>query len=136
MQRYFLLCLMGCLLLSGGCSTLYRQQCLPGERAVISEQLYFGTAKPDGSVSAAEWSAFLARSITPRFPAGFTVLPASGQWQSNNGGIVKENSFVVSLIHAQDEAAEQAVQAIVAEYKSQFQQEAVLRVKSPVCMSL
>ena len=136
MQRYFIACLIGCLLLSSGCSTLVQRQCLPNEQMAVSEQLYFGTAKPGASVSSEEWLAFLAQTVTPRFPAGLTVWPASGQWQSADGSITKENSFVLSLVHAQDEATERAIQAVIAQYKSQFQQEAVLRVKSYACTSL
>ena len=112
------------------------QKFAPWPRIRPRKQLYFGTAKPGGSVSSEEWSAFLAQVVTPRFPAGLSVWPASGQWQSADGSITKENSFVLSLVHAQDEATERAIQAVIAQYKSQFQQEAVLRVKSYACTSL
>jgi hypothetical protein len=123
-------------LLLASCSSVGSLQCPTGQQAAVSESLYFGTAKPVGVVRQEEWSAFLSGVVTPRFPAGLTVWPASGQWQSADGAITRETSFVLNLIHPADDASERAVGAIVAEYKSRFRQEAVLRVKVHACTSL
>ena len=87
-------------------------------------------------VSPEEWANFLREVVTPRFPAGLSVWQASGQWLGADGALTKENSFIVSLIHPEEPAVEQAVQAVISEYKVRHQQEAVLRVKSVACMSL
>jgi len=130
------LLLLGCLVtLLSGCSTVHGPACTSGEQRSVSELLYFGTAKPVGVVSAADWSSFLAGAVTPRFPQGLSAWQAAGQWQSADGSLVRENSFVLNLVHPEGETAERAIQAIVAEYKSRFQQEAVLRVKSHACVS-
>ena len=59
----------------------------PGDYAdrAVSELLYFGSATPEGRVSAEDWSAFLAETVTPRFPDGLTAWPASGQWRGKAG---------------------------------------------------
>jgi hypothetical protein len=119
-----------------GCAVYDQARCLPGEKAATGEHIYFGTAKPGGTVSHEEWASYLAKSVTPRFPAGLSVWPAAGQWQSAQGGIVKEASFVLSLVYETNQSNEAAIRALVSEYKLQFQQEAVLRVKSHVCTSL
>ena len=123
-------------LLLVGCSSLQHGGCAPGEQAAVSEFLYFGTDMPSGIVSSDEWAKFLSATVTPRFPAGLTVWQASGQWQSSDGKPTREVSYVLSLIHPADAQAETAVQAIVAEYKTHFHQDAVLRVKANACMSL
>jgi Protein of unknown function (DUF3574) len=123
-------------LLLVGCSSLQHGGCAPGEQAAVSEFLYFGTDMPGGLVSSEEWTKFLSATVTPRFPAGLTVWRASGQWQSSDGNTAREGSYVLSLIHPADAQAETAVQAIVAEYKTRFHQDAVLRVKAHACMSL
>ena len=123
------------LLALAGCAGV-NPPCPAGQQRVASESLYFGTAKPVGAVTQDEWAAFLAGAVTPRFPAGLTVWPAAGQWRSADGSITRENSFVLNLVHPADDAAERAIEAIVAEYKTRFQQEAVLRVKVHACMSL
>jgi hypothetical protein len=97
--------------------------------------IYFGSAKPTGVVTSEEWAEFLRSSVTPRFPQGFSVWQAAGQWQGADGAIVREDSFVLSLVHPEDEHSEGSVRAIAAEYKSRFEQEAVLRVKSHGCAS-
>lgn len=128
--------LLGCLaVLLGGCSTVQWPACTSAEQRSVSELLYFGTAKPVGVVSADDWSSFLASVVTPRFPQGLSAWQAAGQWRSADGSLTRENSFVLNFVHTEDEAAEKAIQAIVAEYKSFFQQEAVLRIKSHVCTS-
>lgn len=124
----------GLTLLVGGCAAM-QARCAAGETAAVSEWLYFGTARPGGAVSPQEWSGFLASVVTSRFPAGLTAWPAAGQWRSADGSITKEDSFVLNLVHPGDAAAEQGVISVVAEYKTRFIQEAVLRVRSPVCTS-
>lgn len=119
-----------------GCAT-QAPACRSGEQAMVSEQLYFGTDIPGGGgrVTTEAWSGFLREAVTPRFPQGLSVWPAAGQWRGADGQVVREDSNVLVLVHAGDDTAERAVQAIVAEYKTRFRQEAVLRVKTPGCAS-
>jgi len=123
------------MLAAAGCASLRAPTCQPGEALSVSELLYFGTAKPTGTVTSEEWAEFLRVTVTPRFPRGLTTWQAAGQWTGADGAIVREASFVLSLLHADDERAESAVRSIAAEYKSRFNQEAVLRVKSHACTS-
>lgn len=117
-----------------GCASTH--SCGGGQMTAVQDLVYLGTDTPAGPVPAAAWAAFLSETVTPRFPAGFTVWPAAGQWRSANGAIVKESSFVLSLVHAGDDTAERAVRDVIETYKTHFQQEAVLRVRVPICMSL
>ena len=91
---------------------------------------------PDGVVTKQAWDAFLSSEVTPRFPQGFTVISAAGQWQGESGEIVREPSYLLSVVHPGDSESESAIKAMVATYKERFQQEAVLRVKRPACTSL
>jgi hypothetical protein len=109
---------------------------MPGEQSSVTDLLYFGTAKPNGVVTPEEWAAFLATSVTPRFPTGLTVWQASGQWTNEHGDVVREGAFVLSLVHPDDHGSETAVRALAAECKSRFNQRVVLRVKSHACVSL
>ena len=136
MLRRALLPSCGLAALLVGCSTVPGPSCAAGEQRSVSELLYFGTAKARGAVSAEEWSSFLGSVVTPRFPQGLSAWQAAGQWQSADGSLTRENSYVLNLVHPEGEAADKAIQAIVAEYKSRFQQEAVLRVKSHACISV
>ena len=102
---------------------------------MVSESLYFGTAKPDGVVSVEDWQTLLNSVVTPRFPQGLTVWQASGQWRSDAGSIVQESSYVVNIVHPDSAATDSSVTEIVKAYKAQFHQEAVLRSRSRVCVS-
>lgn len=119
-----------------GCATSGSVACHPDEKRLVSETLHFGTAKPGGgSVEATDWTRFLQESVTSRFPEGLTVWQASGQWRGANGKIVEEASHVLNLVHAGDAASERKVEEIASDYKSRFQQEAVLRTRGVVCAS-
>ena len=94
-------------------------------------ELYFGLAKPNGSeVTAEEWAQFLADEVTPRFPAGFTVIETLGQYQGDDKKIVKEKSRVLILLYEKKDRKGTGVkiEEIRAAYKKAFQQESVMRL--------
>ena len=119
----------------GGCASAPDRACAPGQQAMASELLYFGTAMPDGTVSAADWQAFVDAEVTPRFPAGLSAWPAAGQWRAGDGTLVRESSFVLNIVHAPTPPDEAALGAIVQAYKLRFHQESVLRVASAACVA-
>ena len=50
----------------------------------VDTRLYFGLGPADrvtAGISEAEWRDFLDHEVTPRFPAGLSVLDVYGQWQ-------------------------------------------------------
>jgi hypothetical protein len=118
-----------------GCASLRGHGCRSGEEFAVHESLGFGTAKPNGVVSADEWSEFLKSIVTPRFPRGLATMESSGQWRGVDGAIVREASHVLILDHPDDAASEKAVREIISTYKTRFQQEAVFRVRSAACIS-
>lgn len=117
------------------CGSMHQRVCGGEEQLALHDSLYFGTAKPNGVVTPEEWAEFLGSTVTPRFPQGFTVWHASGQWRASDGAILQEQSHILTLVHPNDELSEKAVLEIVATYKSRFQQESVLRVKARACAS-
>ena len=122
-------------LVLAACASTSPRACKGGEQVVTHDSLYFGTATPHSVVTSAEWADFLRSTVTPRFPQGFTSWEGSGQWRSASGEILREASHVVSVVHPDDESSERSVQEIIAAYKSQFRQEAVLRLKTTACAS-
>lgn len=118
-----------------GCAVISTPRCADVQQPAVYDEVYFGTAKPDGVVSTQAWTKFVDTEITPRFPGGFTLSQATGQWRSADGAIVHEPSNVLKIVHPGNELSETAVRDIVAIYKNKFQQEAVLRVRSQACVS-
>ncbi len=118
------------------CATGPPTPCRTGEHSAVGDALYFGMARPGGVVTPEEWQQFVAGEVTPRFPAGFTQWQASGQWISKDGELEREPSRVVYVVHPDDRHSEDAIHDIIERYRRQFQQEAVLRVRTTVCASL
>jgi hypothetical protein len=73
--------------------------------------------------------------VTPRFPQGIAIWRAAGQWRGDNGAVVREASYVLQLVYPSDAATDVAVTEVMTRYKTQFRQEAVLRVRTPACVS-
>jgi hypothetical protein len=115
-----------------GCAGVPPPLCSPAETqagCAIATQLFFGLSRPDGTdVSTAEWQSFLAETVTPRFPAGFTISEAEGQWRADaTAAIVRESSRILLIVHraGEDEAA---IAVLIDVYKTQFRQQSVLRL--------
>jgi hypothetical protein len=100
---------------------------LADEKPMLVTQLFFGLSiKGRGAVTRSEWTAFVRRNVAPRFPDGFTVYEAEGQWlDPASHAVVRENSKVM-IIAAQDSAAVRAKIIEVSDlYRKTFQQQSV-----------
>lgn len=94
-------------------------------------QLFFGAAIGDGGtrVDDGAWRAFVEAAILPRFPDGFTVMDAQGLWRSAaTGGVVREPSRILLVLHPDDAESNRRLDAIAADYKARFRQDSVLRL--------
>lgn len=61
--------------------------------------------------------------------------PASGQWLSASGVLQRERTFILYIVHPDTPKCEQAIREIMETYRKAFQQESVLRVRSPARLS-
>jgi hypothetical protein len=95
----------------------------------VYDWLYFGRDMQGRVISEAQWESFVAQSIAPYFPEGYTVSDASGQWRDTLGRIVREPSKVVELVHDGHTERRAAIKDIINAYKLQFSQESVLLVE-------
>ena len=85
-------------------------------------QLLFGRNVEDQvRVSEAEWSDFVAREVTPRFPDGFTVVDAAGQWRdARRGSILHEGSKLIEIVLPGGSDDRVKIEAIAEAYKHRF----------------
>jgi hypothetical protein len=100
----------------------------------IRTELYFGRNISGGrEVSRKDFDRFLSEFISPRFPAGLTVLSGRGQFLNSGGEIERERSVVLILLYpvAVRKEKEGKIEEIREEYKLRFQQQSVLRVDNP-----
>jgi hypothetical protein len=117
------------------CVSPQQLRCHGGEQLAVEDALFFGTQKPNGVVTNEEWARFLQDVVTPRFPRGLTVSDASGQWLSANGSPVRELTHILHLVHPDDAANDALLAKVISEYKAQYDQESVLRVKVKACIA-
>lgn len=99
-------------------------------------QLLFGRNVEDRArVSEAEFNGFVAKEVSPRFPEGFTVIDATGQWRdARRGTIVHEAAKIIEIVLPAGEDNRRKIEAIVEAYKLQFQQQSVGLIVAPACV--
>ena len=130
-------------LAAGGGLTTYAQrrpapapiECGAATAAQLRTTLYFGMARPKGSVSELEWQLFLRDDVTPRFPVGLTVWDAEGQWRSGPAVVEHERTKVLLLVHPDTPDARNLVLEVINRYRKAFDQESVLWETSRVCVA-
>ena len=118
--------LTGCAGVAPGCSG--------GLMPMMEARIFFGDQIAGGGmVSAAQWQQFVDTEVTPRFPAGFTVLTTSGQWRGANGMIARETGHELVIIFASAAISARKLDEIRALYRQRFMQESVLLAESSAC---
>ena len=92
----------------------------------VEYKMVFGMSKPNGeTINKYDWELFVRKSITPRFPQGFTIYTGEGQWQHEDGLVIRELSHTV-LIVSDDPQSQEHIRETVAAYKRCFDQESVM----------
>jgi hypothetical protein len=123
--------------MAGGCaggSQASSKKAVPGAPNTIPPQ-WLRTELHLVAVGADDWEAFLAERVTPRFPGGFTVLEALGQWRPPQGEVRRLATKVLVILHPPTSEAEQAIEAIRREYCEAFALQTVLRSTTPALVS-
>ncbi|MBX3447743.1 MAG: DUF3574 domain-containing protein [Parvibaculaceae bacterium] len=102
----------------------------------VQTNLYFGLAlDAGGEVSEEEWSAFLAEEVTLRFPDGFTVIDAYGQWRDPSladAPIIREKTKLLIIVHPGTAETDRAITEIKSLYKRRFDQKSVFHTDASV----
>ena len=105
----------------------------------VDTKLYFGLGPadhPDQGISEADWRAFLDKVVTPRFPAGLSVVNVSGQWQGKNEKTPEHLRTKMILIDYPDTPENRAkVDAIREAWKQKTGDQSVMRVTIPADVS-
>ena len=110
--------------------------CEDGGEVWTEYRLFMG--RSDGGlevVSDADWDAFLADTITPRFPDGLSVIDVAGQGAGPDGVLERERTKMLLVLAPQGGDALERINEIGAEYKRRFTQDAVLRVVTDACVA-
>jgi hypothetical protein len=110
--------------------------CPEGLHQANTAQLFFGRSTGfAGEVTEADWRAFLAAEVTPRFPDGLSVGDVYGQWRSPAGAFVREDSKAVFIVLAGRPDEQQRIDLVRDAYKHRFHQKSVLLVEEKACVA-
>ncbi|HEV8661079.1 MAG TPA: DUF3574 domain-containing protein [Thermoanaerobaculia bacterium] len=93
------------------------------------DTLYFGTSRPGGVISDAEWKTFVDEVIAPAYP-GFTEWQAIGHWRG-----AEEPTHIVQIAHLSRRGNDERIIHIINEYKRRFQQESVFWIRTPALVA-
>ena len=85
--------------------------------------------------SDADWEAFLAETITPRFPDGLSVIDVAGQGTTADGTLERERTKMLLVLPPPGDDAMARTGEIGEEYKQRFNQNSVLRVVTEACVA-
>jgi hypothetical protein len=113
---------------------LFLTSCAPCRDSQLA-QLYFGRSIPGGGeVDEAAWAAFLTAELGPRFPDGFTVLDATGQWRDpETGALTEERTKLVEIAVPASAETARRLEEVRAAYRTRFAQRSVGLVTTPAC---
>jgi hypothetical protein len=125
----FLLAMVGAIVTTNAQSAM---QCNGAQKPWVVADLLFGRSH----VSEANWARFLATEVTPRFPNGFTVIDAKGQWRAPGGEkISRERSKLLMIAMPPGADNDDRLQKIIEAYKTRFKQQSVGLIVRPACVS-
>lgn len=107
--------------------------CAAPLKPMLRTELFFGRTIGDRfGVTDRLWQSFVDRELTPRFPNGFTITDARGQWREEDT-VMREASKVVIIVTADNADARQRIAAVTGVYVKQFRQKSVGMVAQAVC---
>ena len=120
-------------------STLQGDISRPAQAQWIRTELYFSVGSidgEDGAVSPARWREFLDKEVTSRFPDGFTVFDAYGQWRDHGAKEPERLSTkVIVILHENNPQNAGNIEAIRLAYKRITGDLSVLRLSQPAEVS-
>jgi uncharacterized protein DUF3574 len=93
---------------------------------LVAELVFGRNIKGRDPLTDAEWAEFAAKTITPNFPDGFTVLDGEGQWRNPQTGQIAGSRTKILLVAAKREPdLAQRLSTVIEAYKARFRQQSV-----------
>jgi hypothetical protein len=120
-------------------STLQGDATRPAQAQWVRTELYFSVGPLEGQegvVSPARWREFLDQEVTTRFPDGFSVFDAYGQWKDHDAKVPERLATkVIVILHESSAKRESDIEAIRLAYKRITGDLSVLRLSQPAAVS-
>ncbi|HEY1798000.1 MAG TPA: DUF3574 domain-containing protein [Stellaceae bacterium] len=109
---------------------------MPNQHKMIVAELFFGrTRAGHRAVTDAEWTRYLADTLTPNFPDGLTVFDGYGQSRNPATGVIGRSEGVKIVLIAADPTPDlpTRLNAVIDTYKSRFAQRSVGLITREEC---
>ena len=108
--------------------------CPAGQTPMLDVRIYFGLMENGRQLTNSAWEDFLARTVTPRFPAGYTVYDATGRWRDRQTKVIGREPTRILEIDAPDtQELRDKAEEIRKTYATRFHQQSVGIVTLPAC---
>ena len=109
--------------------------CRPPLKPMLRTELFFGHKTGTKSiVSERQWTRFVERELSPRFPDGLTVIDGRGRWRDPRGNTtIREPTKIVVVVAEDNAATRDQIDAVAVAYKRRFRQQSVGIAMAPVC---
>ena len=135
--RVSLVLALGVVILAlAACVDVSTSECEDGGEFWEEYRLFMGRGGGDAEVvSDADWDAFLADTITPRFPDGLSVIDVAGQGRTDDGSIERERTKMLLVLAPEGGDALDRINEISDAYKQRFSQDSTLRVVIEACVA-
>lgn len=105
----------------------------------VDVRLYFGLGpadQPEKGISESAWRDFLDKEVTPRFPAGLSVVDVYGQWQGKSQPAPERLRSKMLIIDFPDsDQNRDKIEAIRSAWKAKTGDQSVMRVIEPADVS-
>ena len=104
---------------------------------MLVAELFFGrNINGRAPLTDAEWAEFVAQTITPNFPEGFTVFDGEGQWSNPQTRNITAGRTKILLVAANLEPGlTRRLSAVIDTYKMRFRQQSVGIITREACAS-
>lgn len=124
------LVLLGLVLTAAGCASGASSSKKPGWTRT---EVYLGSGMSGGgTVSSEQYADFLNTVVTKEFPLGVTVFDAYGQMQREDGGITRQGTKVVLLVHQDTSENAAAIARVVEEYRKRYDNPQVMKTTEAI----
>jgi hypothetical protein len=118
-----------------GCMSAPKAACPAGQAQLRTAQLFL-SAKPPAKISDGDIRKFVDAEVTPRFPAGVTVVDGGGQWRGDENRLIREAAKVVMIVLPETGDPAAKVEAVRAAYRAKFKQDSLVVLPPPACVVL
>ena len=127
-----LLLALGCALAAASTAAA----CPPGLHAAATAELFFSVGEAESGGAIADWRAFVADQVTPRFPAQLTATAVFGASPDQAGDFARQPARALVVVLTGEQTERERIEQIRAAYRDRFGLNSTLIMNQRACVAL